>query len=354
MTDDYSIETFRGDYENLERMAHASWRDEYEDASFPNFYRPAFLRYLIDRIPAESRDHILAAYRGDRIIAFLANLPQRFHYRGGLYRGTYSCLLVTRREDLRKGVAVSIIRRALEINKIHGYDFALFTLETGHRSTLMMDKMKREGHRLEWIRKTGVVARILDLPRAAYSERLKGYERAALRLIGSDRPPNRRGLLSLREFRSADVDGCLALLDGYKDTVRLALAWDRDELRTELEYPDVSRTLVYEKDGRIAALVNFLVHDHLGRTTERWAWINHLAYPGLSDKERFAFVRSYLAWIRDSGFIGTIEWKRRYYPMKAFYRARFFPYPRAVNQFSWTFNPNLSLANIPDVYEIQI
>jgi hypothetical protein len=41
-----SIETFRGDFEALEKMALASWREEYGAASFPNFYRPAFLHYL--------------------------------------------------------------------------------------------------------------------------------------------------------------------------------------------------------------------------------------------------------------------------------------------------------------------
>ena len=101
--EDYTIETFRGDYDELERMAHASWRDEYGEASFPNFYRPAFLRYLIDRTPAKERDHVVAAYRGDRIIAFFLNLPQTFALRGELRRGAYSCLLVTRKDDVRQG-----------------------------------------------------------------------------------------------------------------------------------------------------------------------------------------------------------------------------------------------------------
>lgn len=353
MADDFTIESFRGDYEALERMAHASWRDEYGAASFPNFYRPAFLHYLIDRIPDSKRDHIVAAYRGDQIVAFFLNLPQTFALDGKICRAAYSCLLVTRREDLRRGVAMAVIRRALEISRKHGYDFALFTLETGHRSTKMMAKMAKEG-RMEWIRKTGVVARILDLPKAAYSERLKEYERAALRLIGADRPPRRKNLLPLREYRPGDLDGCMSLLNGYKDRLRLALVWDREDLGLELFCPDVARTLVYEKDGRIAGLVNFLLHDHLGRTTERWAWINHLAFPGLSPAERRAFIRTYLVMMKDEGFIGTIEWKRRNYPTGALYRNRFFPYPRGVNQMSWTFNPELSLGKIPDVYEIQV
>src|SRR5512137_31889 len=112
-----SIEAFRGDYEGLERMAHASWRDEYGQASFPNFYRPAFLHYLFDRIPADRRDLLLGAYKGDEIVAFLANLPERFHFEGRICSGVYSCLLVVRREYLRRGLALEIIRAAVGLNK---------------------------------------------------------------------------------------------------------------------------------------------------------------------------------------------------------------------------------------------
>jgi hypothetical protein len=244
----------------------------------------------------------------------------------------------------------------LEINQTHKSDFALLTLETGHRSTKMMDKLRAEGNRLEWVRKSGVIARILDLPRVAHSEGLKGYEKTAIRLWGSHRPPRTAGrsALVLREYRPSDLDDCLELLGAYRNSVTLSLVWDREELGRELAYPEVSRTLVYERDGRLVGLVNFLAHDHLGRTTERWAWINHLAYPGLTKAERFEFVQAYLRTVRDDGFVGTVEWKRNYYPMDAFRRSRFFPYPRAVNLVSWTFNPALSLARIPDVYEIQV
>jgi hypothetical protein len=139
-----SVETFRGDYEGLERMAHASWREEYGDASFPNFYRPAFLHFLFDRIPAAKRDLLFAAYKGDEIVAFLANLPQKFHFRRRKCGAIYSCLLVTGREYLRRGLALAIIRQAVETNRKYNFDFSLLTLETGHRSTLIMDKLRGE------------------------------------------------------------------------------------------------------------------------------------------------------------------------------------------------------------------
>ena len=354
MLEGLSIGRFRGDFEGLERMAHASWRDEYGQASFPNFYRPAFLHYLFDRIPEAKKDHLMAAYKGGEIVAFLANLPQRFDLRGRICDAIYSCLLVVRKEFFRKGIALDIIRAAVELNRKYGYDFSLLTLETGHRSTLMMDKLRAEGNRIESVRKSGVMARILDIDRVGASEDLKTYEKAAIRLLGAHRPPKAAPGVVLREYRAADLDACHALLDRYRQTVALARVCDKAELAPELEYPDVARTLVWEKNGRVQAMINFILHDHLGKKVERWAWINHVAFPDLSLAERVSFLRAYLARIRDEGFIGTIDFTKRGWPAGPFYRARFIPYPRAVNLVSWTFNPDISLAGIPVVYEIQV
>jgi hypothetical protein len=350
-----SVETFRGDFEGLERMAHASWRDEYGAASFPNFYRPAFLHYLFDRIPEDRKGLLLGAYKDGEIVAFLANLPQKFHFEGRIHSAVYSGLLVVRKEYLRRGLALDIIKAAVALNaESSGIDFALLTLETGHRSTRMMEKLRAEGHRIERVRKSRVLARILDLERVDASEGLKGYEKAAIRLLGAHRPPRTDPGFELRDYRPADLEVCHALLERYQDTVRLALAWDNDDLAIELDYPEVARTLVWERDGRVLAMINFIRHDQLGRTVERYAWINHVAFPDLTPAERAAFLRAYLRRIRDEGFVATIDFGKRGWPADPFYRARFIPYPRAVNLVSWTFNPEISLAGIPVVYEIQV
>lgn len=349
-----SIETFRGDYEGLERMAHASWRDEYGMASFPNFYKPAFLHYLFDRIPEADRDLLLGAYKDGEIVAFLANLPEKFHFEGRICSAVYSCLLVVRREYLRRGLAIDIIKAAVDLNKKYHFDFSLLTLETGHRSTRMMNKLVAEGHRIERVRKSGVVTRILDLGRVDGAEGLKAYEKAAIRLLGAHRPPKPAPQVALRDYRPADLDACHALLDRYKDTVRLALAWDKKDLAVELDHPGIARTLVWERDGRVQALINFVSHDQLGKTVERYAWINHVAYPDLTAAEQTAFLRAYLRRIREDGFIAAIDFNKRGWPAGPFYRARFIPYPRAVNLVSWTFNPAVSLRGIPVVYEIQV
>lgn len=354
MAPNVRIEPFRGDYENLERMAHVSWRDEYGDASFPNFYRPAFLRYMFERVKPGERDHVIGAYVGDEIVGFLGNVPQKFHFRGQTFRATYSCLLVIRRDMLRKGLATAMIQEAVRLNQKYKYDFSLFGLETGHRSTLMMEKFKREGIRVERVKTFRVIARVLDLNRVASSEGLKRWERAAIVALGAHRPPKASSRLALRPYRPDDLAGCLELLDRYRQSVDLALLWERDDLGWELECPGVVQTLVCERDGRILGLINFIYHDHLGRTKERWAWVHHLAYPDLSGNEQADFVRAFLSYVRDKGCLGAIEWTRGAYPQRPFYRARFFPYFRAVNLCSWTFNPAISLGNLGSVYEIQV
>ncbi|MBN1225098.1 MAG: GNAT family N-acetyltransferase, partial [Candidatus Aminicenantes bacterium] len=166
-----SIEPFRGDLEGLERMAHSSWRDEYGIESFPNFYRTEFLKFLFDRI--EDKTHLLAAYRGNEIVSFLANLPQRFHLDGHTHRAVYSCLMVTRKELLRQGLGKAIIDEALKLNQKFHYDFSLLTLEKGHRSTQMIKKLEETGKPVEWVKRNYVIARILDRDRVVDSEGLK-------------------------------------------------------------------------------------------------------------------------------------------------------------------------------------
>jgi hypothetical protein len=207
---------------------------------------------------------------------------------------------------------------------------------------------------VEQVKKVRVVARILDRTRVFASEDLKGWERSALRLLGLSRSPRAGGEIPVREYSTEDLPTCASLLNSHSKTAGLALVWEEEELGRELDHPDVSRTLVYEKGGEVAGLINYLLHDHHGKTVERWAWLNHVAMPDLTAQEKADFVRAFLVRVKEAGCVGVTEWTRGYYSLRPLLRARFFPYMRALNMHAWKFNEELDLQNISKVYEVQI
>jgi len=202
-----SIENFRGDAEALEKMAHTAWRDEYGVDSYPNLYRPDYLAYLLQAV--DDPRLVLAAYRGDEIVGFLLNLPRRMALDGQEYRAALSCLLVTRKEFFRQGLAQALIQEGLKRNQELRYDFTLFYLETGHRSSRLFAKLREAGLPIERVKRMHVIARVLDLPAIAASENFKRYEALALQLWGGHRVPSGRPDAQVREATPADADRIL-------------------------------------------------------------------------------------------------------------------------------------------------
>lgn len=353
-----SIEPFNGDLEQLEAMAHQSWREEYGAASFPNLYRPAFVSFLQRTIPEPN--HFLAAYRNGELLAFLANLPRRIYYGGQACRAVLSCLLVCRKEYNRQGLATALIKEAVRINREKaGYDLALLYLEKGHRSSNLIQKLKAEGENLQFLKNMFVLGRILDLDRVVKSEGLKKWEKAAIKLWGAHRVPEAEKTQEFElvpvEKESAEAKTIRDWLNRYATSVDLSRVWQSEqELLRELVEPSVSETRLLRKNGQPVAVFNYFLHQHIGQTVERWAWLNHVAFEGLSLTEQVQAINYLLRYLAESGVVGVIEWNRKYYPTSILYRARFFPYFRSVNLYAWVFKPEIKLRPLRNVYEVQI
>jgi hypothetical protein len=350
--DGISIEDFRNDAESLERMAHTAWRDEYEVDSYPNLYRPDYLAYLMAGV--DDPRMAIAAYRGDEIVGFLLNLPRTMALDGKTFKAALTCLLVVRKESFRQGLAQAMIAEGLKRNQRLKFEFTLFYLETGHRSSKLFAKLKNQGRPIERVKRMHVIGRVLDLPAIRRSENLKTWETAAMKLLGAHRPPKGEAHPAVREAGPDDADGILDLLNSIQDKVRLARVFEKEELIRELMAPPVARTMVFEKGGKVAGVIACVMVDHVGKKVVPWAWINHVCWDDLSFSERRSFLRTFIIRASQEGCAGVVEWSKKVYPTAALYALRFVPYPRQVDMTAWRFRDDISLAGIPDVYEVQI
>ncbi len=349
---DPTIENFRGDAQALERMAHAAWRDEYEVDSYPNLYRPDYLKYLMQ--PVDDPRLAIAAYAGDEIVGFLLNLPRVMQMDGQSYRAALTCLMVVRKRFFRQGLAQRMITEALTRNQELKFDFTLFYLETGHASSKLFAKLQAAGMPISRLKRMHVIARVLDLPAVKASENVVWYEQAALKALGAGAAPRPHADPNVREATPEDADAILALLNDHVNKVRLARVFEKDEMLRELIHPPHARALVYEKGGAVAGVLAWSCVDHMGRKTVPWAWINHVAWDALSFSERRSLVKCFLHRAHQDGHAGVVEWSKNCYPTAALYASRFVPYPRQIDLTAWSFRDELTLQAIPDVYEVQI
>jgi hypothetical protein len=348
--DGITIETFRGDLEDLHRMAVHSWRDEYGIESFPDLYHPRFVSYLSAGAPA---DHLVAAYDGDQCVSFVANVPRTVVWRGRELRACLAALLTSRRETLRRGIAEAMIRSALTLNERYRYDAIFFYAERGHRSSRLFGKLAAEGQRIVPLKRLWMWGRVLDLGRTARNAGLPAWQRGAIRALGLARPPG-KPLPGVRAYRDGDLDACLALCDAAASRVDLGRRFTREELARTLASDDVAQTLVAERDGKAIAFVHWVVHDHLGPEAAPWAWVCHAPLHGLTARERRQFYAAFLRHVAAQGCAAVLEWGMGYHPIRPMVANRFFPYPRSVMLYAWILNPAIEPAPVRTVFEVQV
>lgn len=345
---------FDGDLEALSDMATDSWTEEYGHSSWPDLHKPELARHHFSTV--EDPRLLIGAYEGARLVAFVANLPRDYRFRGTTYRGVISCMMIGHRDYRRRGIVLELIQECLRRNKEIGRDFALITLEKKHRSSHMFEKHLKPRHRIERLKGMYPLVRPVDCERLALCEKLRGYERQALRLLGAHRPlraPSVAG--TVRRYRDGDLPAILAMTRSVDDRDTLVRMFDEASLATQLADGDVTRTLIYERDGQVRGFANYTLLDMVGpRGRFHWAWLDFLQWDSLAAREKKALLAGVWEAAREQDCVGILEWNKNYYSKLPLLRNHFIPYFRGLELDAWMFNPDLSLAGTSRVFEQQI
>lgn len=343
------IRDFDGDLEALWAMARDSLSQEYSVDAWIDMYRPTVARHLFANVPDPR--FLIGAYDGAKLVAFIANLPRVYRFNGKTYSGVASTMLVGHKDY--RGAVVYLIAECLQRNEEFGADFALIFLNKKNNSWLMFEKYLKPKYRIEVLKTMYAIVHPVDFEKTAYSQNLKWYEVAGIKLLGAHRPitaPSVSG--TIRPYRHTDLAEILALTRCYSDQNCLVRDFDEESLARRLRTEGVTSTVVYQRGGAVEGFINFSVYAVVTkRGSYRWAWLDFLYWEGLSGKEKKALLAGLWEASRDEGCIGILEWNKNYYAKGALFCSHFIPWPPFVEVNAWVFNPDLSLQGVDSVFE---
>ncbi|MCB9639551.1 MAG: GNAT family N-acetyltransferase [Myxococcales bacterium] len=345
---------FDGDLEGLREMAHASWFCEYGRGTWPDLYRIELMRHLFREI--DDPRYLLGAYHEGKLVAFVANLPRTYRYQGKHYKCALSCMMVGHKDYRRFGVIKHLIAECLRRNAASDLDFACFYLESGHSSSKLFEKHLRPIHPIESLKKIHVLVRPVEFEVLARHERLGWFSRTALKMLGVHKPPRRPQVEGeIRLYQKRDLSAVMEMMEAIPDEKILVRTFTMEGLEHQLDSPDLTETVVFEKRGQVLGFINLAYYEivsHLGPV--KWANLDFLHWEALSPSERCALVAEAWMLAKERGCAGMMEWSKGYYNPLALYCSRFLPYPRYVGAYAWNFQPNLDFKGLEGICIQQI
>ena len=238
-----------------------------------------------------------------------------------------------------KSGPAGIARRGALVNL--GYQYV------GSRQALGPRFWLRQPERYPIIRKLGLWVRAFDHAAVARFEihRLEAWGSRLLRFVqGPPRPPNCPD--GIRPYRPEDLDACHELISRAGASADLAYLWEPAILERQLCFAALSHTVVMERDGAVAGLVNYNLLPVLGRCTITLAIIEILAFGDLGAAERRNLLAGALCRMQAEGAQAAVMLRGSCYAWRTMLAAGFLPLPTEFYYIGARFDDHLRLDGV--------
>ena len=295
------IRTFDGDMRQLAEFCNMAWARRYEGRMPFAAWTPEFFEWELDDC-AQTRELIVAAYDGARLVGVLPARPMKFHIQGQTIDGSWGSYFSVDPDYENQPVSIKLHLEQRRRHKQHGlkvnmgYVFTGYSVARGQKFWLKQQRLVKP------VRNVGTWVRLLDpaaVARFSHSRLDIAGTYLSRLVLGDPRPP--RHPAAIRPFTAADAASCAALLDAASRRADLGYAWDEKLAARQLQFKDATRTLVAEHEGRVAGLINYCPLKLLGRTPITAGVIDFLETEGLPLRTSIDLVRTALADMRNRG-----------------------------------------------------
>ncbi len=185
-----------------------------------------------------------------KLVGFVGGIPRPLAIRGKVYKCGIPGSLSVHGQHQRKGLALKMGLKMLEIGKQKGYDGGFAIFEVGEHGIDTAKALIREtGLTMrEVLRINKFVIRVFDVKKVASVVKLKGYEKLALRLLqGTGEVHNPR----VRAFRPGDAERLFGLMQDHVKRNELSIVREHDEFVWYVQHPSVNVVVHEGKDGQV-------------------------------------------------------------------------------------------------------
>lgn len=340
------IRSFEGSAEELAAFTTRVWRRNYEGRMItPLWSKEHFERDLL--VDGRDRDLLIAAYDGTRLVGShpAKSLGIRLH--GRQMAATWASFLSVDPDYRLEGVALKLQAEYVKRHRERELPINFGYLYVRSSKSLGPEFWRRQPGSVQVVAKIGTWSRPLDHAAIA------GFELERREALGAQamsyvqepmRAPSEAG--DVRAYRSADLDDCLDLLNVEGRDSDLAYLWDIDVASRQFEYPGLSKTIVMEREGRVAGFVNFTLLDVLGRYAVRVARIDAVAFGDLKWRQRRRLMDEALSHMHADGAKGALMVRGSWNHWQDLVAAGFVPSPAEFYYVAMTTREGIELDNV--------
>jgi len=247
------VRTFEGDAKQASQFINGVWQRTYGANLAVSVWDERFFDWLLFSNPQADRDYLLGAYsKGKLVGAFFAE-PAKIQLGQRQVDGTYGSWASVAPENRGQGIGVKLSDEMLSRHRERG---AALTLGCVAAGTLGQTFWGRRAH-ARFLSGLDLWLHLFDSKKAVRWS-LSAAERAFLTLT---RPLQSQRFQEaspegIRAYWPQDLPQCMALVQKMMTPVNLGYAYTVERLAHQLQYRDVPRTFVLEREGIIQGLVN--------------------------------------------------------------------------------------------------
>lgn len=341
------IRTFDGDPAELAAFTVGVWRQTYEGRMLLMLWSADYLRRELFPEDDRCRPFLIAAYDGSHLVGSHPSRPLRVRLHGQEIPATWGSFLSVDPEYRRQGVALRLQHEWARRHREQGMCLNFGYQYVRSRRALGPKFWLQQPERIPIVHKLGTWVRPLDHAAVARFQ-LHRLEAWGSRLLGlwQRRPRPPRGLSGIRAYQPSDLESCQTLVAEAGASADLAYLWDDAMLGRQLQFPPVSETMVLERDGRVAGLVNYSLLEVLGRCQMTVALIELLAFGSLRFAERRGLVQAALYQMAARGAKAAMMLRASTYGRREMWVAGFLPTPTEYYFLGAPFHDGLRLDGV--------